>query len=95
MKMEKFSVSMPLSNEYLTTVRLATGGLCALCGFDVDSAEDFKVCVTESLLILKRNGFQAAEVCFGWEKSSPAPYRGKTGEGPGKRARTTRFPTRC
>ena len=65
MKMEKFSVSMPLSNEYLTTVRLATGGLCALCGFDVDSAEDFKVCVTESLLILKRNGFQAAEVSFG------------------------------
>ena len=62
--MEKFSVSMPLSNEYLTTMRLATGGLCALCGFDVDSAEDFKVCVTESLLILKRNGFRAAFIEF-------------------------------
>lgn len=59
MTMENFCVSLPLSSEYLTTVRLTTGGLCALCGFDVDSAEDFKVCVTESLLILKRNGFRA------------------------------------
>lgn len=64
MRMEKFSLSLPLSNEYLTTVRLATGGLCTLAGFDVDSAEDFKVCVTESLLILKRNGFCAACVEF-------------------------------
>lgn len=62
--MEKFSVSLPLSNEYLTTVRLTTGGLCALAEFDVDSAEDFKVCVTESLLILKRNGFRAAVIDF-------------------------------
>ncbi len=64
MSMEKFSLSLPLSNEYLTTVRLATGGLCALAGFDVDSAEDFKVCVTESLLILKRNGFRCAQIDF-------------------------------
>lgn len=64
MNMEKFSISLPLSNEYLTTVRLTTGGICSLAGFDVDSAEDFKVCVTESLLILKRNGFRAAVVDF-------------------------------
>lgn len=62
--MDKFSVKLPLTGEYLTTVRLTTGGLCALAGFDVDSAEDFKVCVTESLLILKRNGFAAAEIEF-------------------------------
>lgn len=62
--MEKFSVDMPLTGEYLTTVRLTTGGLCALVGFDVDAAEDFKVCVTESLLILKRNGFQRANIEF-------------------------------
>lgn len=60
--MEKFTVKLPLTGEYLTTVRLTTGGLCALVGFDVDGAEDFKVCVTESLLILKRNGFQSAEI---------------------------------
>ncbi|MBQ2701367.1 MAG: hypothetical protein IJF64_00105 [Clostridia bacterium] len=62
--MEKFSVKLPLTGEYLTTVRLTTGGLCALAGFDVDSTEDFKVCVTESLLILKRNGFSSALIEF-------------------------------
>ena len=62
--MEKFSVTLPLTGEYLTTVRLTTGGLCALVGFDVDAAEDYKVCVTESLLILKRNGFTSAQIEF-------------------------------
>ena len=62
--MDKFSVTLPLTGEYLTTVRLTTGGLCALAGFDVDQAEDFKVCVTESLLILKRNGFTTANIDF-------------------------------
>lgn len=62
--MDKFTVCLPLTGEYLTTVRLTTGGLCSLAGFDVDSAEDFKVCVTESLLILKRNGYQTAEIVF-------------------------------
>ena len=62
--MEKFSVTLPLTGEYLTTVRLTTGGLCSLMGFDVDFAEDFKVCVTESLLILKRSGYTAATIDF-------------------------------
>ncbi len=62
--MEKFSIVTPLTGEYFTTVRLTCGGLCALAGFDVDAAEDFKVCVTESLLILKRNGFLLAKVEF-------------------------------
>jgi hypothetical protein len=62
--MKKFNVSLPIEGEYLTTVRLTTGGLCALAGFDVDTAEDFKVCVTESLLILKRNGYARAEIEF-------------------------------
>ncbi len=62
--MEKFSINTPLTGEYFTTVRLTVGGLCALSGFDVDLAEDFKVCVTESLLILKRNGYNSARVEF-------------------------------
>lgn len=62
--MEKFSVTLPLTGEYLTTVRLTTGGLCSLVGFDVDFAEDFKVCVTESLLILKRNGYTSATIDY-------------------------------
>ena len=55
---------MPLNGEYMTTVRLTVGGLCALAGFDVDGAEDYKVCVTESLLILQRNGFTHASLTF-------------------------------
>ena len=62
--MEKFSVSLPLMGEYLTTVRLTVGGLCSLMDFDVELAEDYKVCVTESLLILKRNGFLHADLLF-------------------------------
>ena len=62
--MEKFKISFPLESEYFTTVRLTTGGLCALADFDVDSTEDFKVCVTESLLVLKRNGFVNAQLSF-------------------------------
>ena len=50
--MNIFSITLPLTGEYLTTVRLTTGGICALADFDVDSTEDFKVCVTECLLIL-------------------------------------------
>ena len=59
-----FSVSLPLTGEYLTTVRLTVGGLCLAENFDVDSTEDFKVCVTECLLILKRNGFERACIDF-------------------------------
>ena len=62
--MEKFYVQLPLTGESLTTVRLTTGGLCALAGFDMDATEDFKVCVTESLLILKRNGYTSASIDF-------------------------------
>ena len=62
--MDKFFVQLPISGDYLTTVRLTTGGLCSLVGFDVDLAEDYKVCVTESLLILKRNGYTSAKISF-------------------------------
>lgn len=62
--MDVFEIALPLKSEYLTTVRLTTGGVCAVAEFDVDSTEDFKVCVTESLLVLKRNGFLSAEIRF-------------------------------
>ena len=60
--MDTFSITTPLTGEYFTTVRLTVGGVCALAGFDVDTTEDFKVCVTECLLILNRNGFAAATI---------------------------------
>ncbi len=75
--MDKFSVTLPLTGEYLTTVRLTTGGLCSLVGFDVDSSEDFKVCVTESLLILKRNGYTSATIDFTVGEALACEIRGK------------------
>lgn len=74
--MEKFSVTLPLTGEYLTTVRLTTGGLCALVGFDVEASEDFKVCVTESLLILKRNGYTSATIDFSVGEALGCAVRG-------------------
>lgn len=58
---EYFDFSLPLTgNGLMTTVRLTVGGLAAAAGLNVDDAEDFKVCVTESLLVFKRNGAAAA-----------------------------------
>ena len=79
--MEKFTVVLPLTGEYLTTVRLTTGGLCALVGFNVDEAEDFKVCVTESLLILKRNGFATASIEFTITEALRCDVVGQEGAG--------------
>ena len=79
--MEKFSINLPLTGEYLTTVRLTTGGLCALAGFDVEATEDFKVCVTETLLILKRNGFLRAAIEFTVGKTLSCVVCGEDGNG--------------
>lgn len=76
--MEKFSINTPLTGEYFTTVRLAVGGLCSLAGFDVDTAEDFKVCVTESLLILKRNGFLSAAIDVTLGETLACSIKGET-----------------
>ena len=62
--MKLMSLEFPLSHEILTSVRLVTGGICALAGFDLDEAEDCKVSVTESLLLLLHHGGQTARVCF-------------------------------
>lgn len=53
-----------LRNDMMTTVRLATGGVCSLAGLSYDGGEDCKVCVTESLLLLLRGGYGEAEVTF-------------------------------
>lgn len=64
---DAFALSLPLGSEYLTTVRLTVGGICALADFDIDKTEDIKVCVTEGLLLLSRNGFSRANMtlCVG------------------------------
>ena len=63
--MKDFSVNFYLSDdEYLTPLRLATGAICNVYEIDVETLEDFKVCVTESVLIFKNGGFESVTVKF-------------------------------
>lgn len=61
---ELLSLRVALSPDVMTTVRLATGGVCSLVSLSYDDGEDCKVCVTESLLLLLRRGFSSARVSF-------------------------------
>lgn len=79
--MKEFKIQLPLNGAYMTTVRLTTGGICAECGFDIDKAEDFKVCVTESLLLLRRNRFGGASISFSTENGVTARIAGLDKEG--------------
>lgn len=63
--MKEFSVKFNLKDdEYLTALRLVAGAVAAICEVDLDTAEDFKVCVTESVLILKNCGFEEVQIVF-------------------------------
>lgn len=63
--MKEFFVKFSLKDdEYLTALRLVAGAVVALKEVDLDTAEDFKVCVTESVLILKNCGFEEVGVTF-------------------------------
>lgn len=61
---ELLTLNVPLRNDIMTTIRLATGGVCSLAGLSFDDSEDCKVCVTESLLLLKHRGYASARVSF-------------------------------
>lgn len=64
--MKDLSVKFSLEDSaYITALRLVAGVVCSAHDIDVDAAEDFKVCVTESVIILKESGFKEAEVVFG------------------------------
>lgn len=63
--MKNFTVEFALcDSEYLTALRLAAGAVCSAADIDVDAIEDFKVCVTESALILKNCGFESVKAQF-------------------------------
>ena len=61
---ELLSLRVALRPDVMTTVRLATGGVCSLVSLSYDDGEDCKVCVTESLLLLLRGGYSSACVAF-------------------------------
>lgn len=63
--MKDISVKFYLSDSaYMTALRLVAGAVCSAHDLDVDTSEDFKVCVTESAIILKNCGFETATVTF-------------------------------
>lgn len=63
--MKDMCVKFHLSDSaYMTALRLVAGAICSAHDIDVDTIEDFKVCVTESCIILKNCGFERAEVTF-------------------------------
>ncbi len=64
--MKELSVEFDLrDSEYMTALRLVAGAVCSAADVDVDMLEDFKVCVTESALILKNGGFERVKASFG------------------------------
>ena len=75
--MNDIYLSLPLESDYLTTVRLTVGGVCAMAGFDIDRTEDVKVCVTESLLLFQRNGYLRAQLRFDFKGGLNAVVSGE------------------
>lgn len=75
--MKAFTVEFYLSDsEYLTALRLVAGAVCSAADIDVDALEDFKVCVTESALILKNGGFERIKAEFNTEGAVKATLSG-------------------
>lgn len=63
--MKEFTLKFHLEDSgYLTALRLVTGAVCSLKDVDVDATEDFKVCVTESVLLIKAGGFESVVCSF-------------------------------
>lgn len=76
--MKDFSVSFYLSDSgYITALRLVAGAVCSAHDIDVEATEDFKVCVTESVIMLKNCGYERVNVVFGGESAECSV----TGEG--------------
>lgn len=79
--MKKFTVEFRLcDSEYMTALRLVAGAVCSAADADVDTLEDFKVCVTESALILKNCGFESVKAEFDTDGGVVAELKGIGGE---------------
>ena len=79
--MKGFSVKFNLADsEYFTALRLVTNAVCSIHEVDLDTLEDFKVCVTESALILKNCGFENVVVTFNGNDGVLCEVRGEGGK---------------
>lgn len=80
--MKSFTVEFYLrDSEYMTALRLVAGAVCSAADVDVETLEDFKVCVTESALILKNGGFERVKAIFENDNGVTATLTGLGGEG--------------
>lgn len=87
--MKELSVKFDLSDsEFYTALRLVAGAFCSIGEKDVDCAEDFKVCVTESALILKNCGFKSVNAVFSAQDGVKAVLTGEGGN-PMRRGKRT------
>ena len=78
--MKEFTVKFHLSDsEYMTALRLVCGAVCSAHEMDVDALEDFKVCVTESAIILKNCGFETVTAVFGGGEHLVCTVQGEGG----------------
>lgn len=78
--MKKLTVQFDLcDSEYMTALRLVSGAVCSAGDVDVDTLEDFKVCVTESALILKNGGFATVKAVFDTDGGVSAEISGEGG----------------
>ncbi|MDE7300569.1 MAG: hypothetical protein K2N47_00210, partial [Clostridia bacterium] len=79
--MKRFDIGFSLSDsEYMTALRLAVGAVCAAADVDIDGAEDMKVCVTESCLLLKDGGFESVKISLATEGGVSAVVDGVGGK---------------
>ena len=79
--MKAFTVEFYLSDsEYLTALRLVAGAVCSAADIGVDELEDFKVCVTESALVLKNGGFEKVTAQFNTQNGVTATLTGLGGK---------------
>lgn len=78
--MKAFEIKFNLADkQYMTALRLAVGAVCSITDLDVDGAEDMKVCVTESCLILQGCGFENAHVSLSCDGGFCAVAEGEGG----------------
>lgn len=78
--MKDFIVEFNLSDDgYFTALRLVAGAVCSSADMDLDGIEDFKLCVTESALILKNGGFERVKAVFSSQDGVRAEISGAGG----------------
>lgn len=54
---EEIKLILPASPDYTTTLRLFASGVASRVGFDVDTLEDVKLCLTELMIMAIKDNY--------------------------------------